>query len=231
MISEDSFLDFKCPYCSEPVSFPGDQAGLVQTCPLCNASLIVPAEGSPAGRAIPVPIRTPRLALRRLAPGDWKDLLGFMNDEQLFRFDEWVPLDEDAVLRWLDSDRHAQLTTPDHPYHLALELTEGEKLIGLAAFSFTQPQRQVSIGRFLVGREFQRQGLGLEALTGLLGFCFREINVHRASATCDARNVAGQRLLEKAGLRREGELVKNKFADGQWVNTLIYAILAEEFRR
>jgi len=72
MITEENFLDFKCPYCSEPVSFPESAIGSAQECPNCMASLIVPAAGGETGEKIPIPIATTRLILRRFAMNDWR---------------------------------------------------------------------------------------------------------------------------------------------------------------
>ena len=38
------------------------------------------------------------------------------------------------------------------------------------------------------------------------------------------------RLLEKAGLRREGEFVKSRWLHGEWTSMVWYAMLEEEFR-
>ena len=133
MITEESFIDFRCPYCQEPVSFPRETAGFVEMCPSCTESLIVPGDGSEEGLKIPLPRPTPRLVLRRLAPGDWRDLLELMADEEFFRYQDATPLDEDGVLRWLQSDGHVKLTTPDQPFIIGIQVQEGEKLIGYAS--------------------------------------------------------------------------------------------------
>jgi RimJ/RimL family protein N-acetyltransferase len=229
MITEESFLDFKCPYCESPVSFPRESAGSLQACPSCPESLIVPTDGSESGREIPLPITTPRLVLRRLAAGDWRDLLELMSDEEFFRYQDGVPLDEDAVLRWLESDVHVKLTTPDQPFYLAIQLQEGEKLIGYLSLTFTDAQRLSATFNIGLNRNFQRQGLAHEALGALLGFCFEDLKLHRLTGWCDSRNTAASRLLEKAGLRREGEFVKNRWVHGEWVNSLWYATLEEEY--
>src|ERR1039457_3211455 len=82
MITEESFIDFKCPYCGDSVSFPRESAGLAQACPNCTQSVIVPDDGSEVGHQIPLHITTPRLLLRRLAGGDWRDLLELISDEE-----------------------------------------------------------------------------------------------------------------------------------------------------
>ncbi len=229
MITEENFVDFKCPYCQEMVSFPQESAGFVQACPTCTESLIVPDDGSEVGQPIPLPIKTPRLILRRLAGGDWKDLLELMSDEEFFRYQDGVPLDEDGILRWLESDAHVKLTTPDQTFFLGIELQDGSKLIGYLTLTFTDPQRLQVTFSIGLNRGFHRQGYATEAVEALLGFCFESLKLHRVAAWCDSRNVAGRRLMEKIGLRREGEFLKNRWRHGQWTDSVWFAALKEEY--
>jgi ribosomal-protein-alanine N-acetyltransferase len=228
MITEESFIDFKCPYCGNPVSFPQENAGFVQACPSCFESLIVPDDGSEVGREIPLPITTPRLVLRRLAASDWKDLLELMSDEEFFHYRDGLPLDEDGILHWMESDAHVKLSTPDQPFYLGIQLRDGGKLIGYLSLVFTDLQRlQVT---FSVGlsQSFHRKGFGQEAVEALLGFCFEELKLHRVAGWCDSRNLAACRLLEKVGFRKEGEFLKNRWAQGEWTNSVWYALLDED---
>ncbi len=82
-----------------------------------------------------------------------------------------------------------------------------------------------------VNRQFQRQGFATEALGALLGLCLGDLGLRRVSARCDSRNVAACRLLEKLGVRREGEFVQDHLAKGEWANTVWWALLAEEYHR
>ena len=68
-----------------------------------------------------------------------------------------------------------------------------------------------------------------EALVALLTFCFDGLKLHRVSTWCDSRNTAACRLLEKAGLRREGEFRKDTWMDGQWLDSVWFGLLDEEF--
>ena len=63
----------------------------------------------------------------------------------------------------------------------------------------------------------------------LLTFCFEGLKLHRVTASCGGKNSAACRLLEKAGLRREGESIKDTLFVGEWGNTVWYALLEEEF--
>jgi len=228
MITEENFIDFKCPYCGEPVAFPHESIGSLQSCPSCTESLLVPQDASGAGSQIPLPITTSRLVLRRLAHGDWKDLLELTADEEYFHYQDGVPLDEDSVIHWLESDAHVKLTTPEQPFYLAIELQEGGKLIGYLSLTFTDPQRLQVTFNIGLNRSFQRKGFALETAEAVLGFCFEGLKLHRVAGWCDSRHTAACRLLEKVGMRREGEFLKNRWLHGEWTNTIWYALLAEE---
>ena len=95
-----NFIDCKCPYCGEAVSFPENSARGLEKCPNCTEDLVVPGDGSAIAGRIPLPITTPRLVLRRLAAADWKDLLEFLSDEELFRYVDNYPIGEKEVLEW-----------------------------------------------------------------------------------------------------------------------------------
>ncbi len=231
MMTEDDFLDFTCPNCSEPVSFPGDTAGLAQECPNCNESLIVPQDGGKVGRKLPFPLTGPKLVLRRLQAGDWKDVLELMSDEELFTHTDGRPMSEEEVLRWLEADSHMRLTTANQPFYLGVVTREGSKLIGYVRLSFLDLSRRQVALHVLLSRSHQRQGLGTETMGLMLDFCFRGIRLHRLTALCEGKNIAACRLLEKVGMRREGEFLKDHQVSGEWLDTIQYALLEEEYER
>ena len=227
-MTEESFADFKCPYCGDVVSFPKEYAGQVHECPLCTESLIVPPAGAPIGRKLPLPITTSRLLLRRLRGMDWKDLHEFMSDEELFRFQDNHPLSEDEITQWLETDGHVKLTTPDQSFCLGIELQGSDKLIGYLAMRFADAQRLQATFTLLMNRSFQRKGFGAEALVAGMAFCFTDIAVHRVTSYCDSRNAAALGLFKKAAMRQEGEFVQDRLVNGVWVNTVWFARLKEE---
>lgn len=197
---------------------------------MCAESLIVPEPGNEMGRKPAVPITTNRLVLRRFNADDWKDLLEFLSDEELFTYVEGAPMEEERIIRWLQADSHVRLTTLNEAFCLGMEVQENGKLIGYLSLWFTDPQRSQAVINLFVNRSFQRKGLGREAVAGLIDFCFTGIKLHRVTAQCDSRNAAARRLFEKTGMRLEGEFRKDKFIDGEWRDSIWYALLNEEYR-
>jgi RimJ/RimL family protein N-acetyltransferase len=214
--TEENFLDFKCPYCGEINSFPQACTGLIRECVNCMESLIVPDAESESGKKIPVPITTPRLVLRRFDAGDWKDLLEFMFDN------------EDEAAHWLENDRKVKLTTADQIFSLGVQLQGSGKIIGCVGLRFTDfgfLEAEVSADGNQNG---QYKDFAKEAVEAVLGFCFRDLKLHRVVARCGSGDVNGCRLFEAAGMRREGEFVKNYCVNGEWLNTVYFAMLEEE---
>jgi len=232
MMTEESFIDFKCPHCGDTISFPHASAGMAQECPMCMEPVIVPDDDSGLGRELPIPIKSPRLILRRLTAGDWKDLMELLSDEEFRGYTEgltWQADGEEQVLHWLESDSVIKLTTPDQMFRLAIELQDSGKLIGYLGLRFSD--RLQATLRVNLHRSCHRKGFALEAVDALLGFCFEGIKLHRVTACRDSRNTAACRLFENVGMRREGEFVKDQpAAGGGWTNSVWYAALDEEYR-
>jgi len=226
---EITFVDFKCPHCANAVSFPDQWIGRAQECPMCSQILIVPKPGAEVGEKLPIPIKTSRLLLRRLVMTDLNDLLEIVSDEDLVRYQEWYPLDEEQVQNWLERDQKVLLSERGYVFYLALELLEQPKVIGYVALMYTQTDNSEMSVEMLVNRNYQRRGFGSEAVSAALEFIFEGLNVRRLCAWCDSRNLAGLRLLEKAGMRREGQFIKSKMVKGEWADTVQFALLQEEY--
>jgi RimJ/RimL family protein N-acetyltransferase len=64
----------------------------------------------------------------------------------------------------------------------------------------------------------------------MVDFGFRELRLQRITSWCIADNVASARVLDRLGFKREGRLRRNEFFKGRWWDTLLYALLAEEWQ-
>jgi len=229
MEPEPTFLDLQCPHCSETVSFPEGLQTKVQECPNCLENIIVPDEPDPLAEKVPLPIETPHLLLRRLHHDDWKDLLECFSDEQLFDYVKSGPTNEERIAEWLEKDSFTKLTSPNAWFYLALQHRETEKVIGDVHWHLEDDRSKATLDVY-VHQSFQRQGFGTEALKATLRFCLIVLGIRRIVVSCDVRNTGASRMCEKAGMRREGQFLKDSFLNGEWASTFQYAMLAEEFR-
>ena len=61
-------------------------------------------------------------------------------------------------------------------------------------------------------------------------YAFVELAMHRVISRTDARNLRAQRLLERLGFRREGELRESVWFKGAWATDVLYAQLESEWQ-
>jgi RimJ/RimL family protein N-acetyltransferase len=77
----------------------------------------------------------------------------------------------------------------------------------------------------------RNKGYATEAVRLLVDHLFtRKKEIERIESVTDVANVPSQRVLEKNGFKREGELRKRAFNKGQYRNEYMYSLLREEWK-
>jgi RimJ/RimL family protein N-acetyltransferase len=229
-LNETDFTDFDCPYCGNPISFPKEEIETLKECPNCLESMFVPQLGMRAEK-IPFPIKTDRQLIRRLRMLD-KEPLSALMCEEVLRFMELEAQTEDEVREWLVEDKQAHFPHRDRDIYFAIESNETGHLIGIVSFWFCYEEGFDTAEFFvLIHPKSQRQGFGAEAVRGVFSYAFDGLQVHRIVAHCDIRNVAAQGLCLKAGMRKESHCLKELRVKGEWVDTVGFGLLREEFEK
>ena len=173
-------------------------------------------------------LETPRLRLRPFADADLEAFLAYRCDPEVARFQGWeAPFPREQAQAFVASMKRVTHLAPGDWLQLALERADQPGLIGDVALHLLDMQ-QAEIG-FTLARSFQRQGYATEAVTRLIDHLFRDMRLHRVTATCDAKNLASIRLLERIGMRREGLFVQHVWFKGAWSSECFYAILHHEW--
>lgn len=79
---------------------------------------------------------------------------------------------------------------------------------------------------------FGGRGYATEAVRALIGLCFGPLGLRRVHADCFLDNEPSWRLMERIGMRREMHTVQESLHRTKgWLDGLMYALLAEEWRR
>jgi RimJ/RimL family protein N-acetyltransferase len=144
--------------------------------------------------------RGPRLALASFEEGDVEAVHLFASDPEVCRYTGWGPntLDDTRAFVGEAVRRHSDR------YDLAV--LRGDELIGSASVWTTSPEHQVGELGYTIRRDCWGEGYATEVARLLVELGFGELGLERLAATCDPDNAASVRVLEKAGLRREGLL-------------------------
>ncbi len=225
--AEETFFDSTCPHCQHALSFPENEAGAVQDCPWCDAIIVVPVDQAAVAGTLPLPIVSTRLLLRPPALADAPQLAPILGDPDLFRYGEWAVLGLDEIEQAIEGQWANHLAQEAGSLGLTIEM-EGQ-VIGAAWFSYRDQTRKQGAFLLAIRPASQRCGLGAEAVRALLGFGFNGMHLRRVAVSCDSRHEAARRTLEKAGMRREGEFLQNECINGIWIDSVVYAMLHDEY--
>jgi len=76
----------------------------------------------------------------------------------------------------------------------------------------------------------RKKGYCSEAAMLMVDYLFLSKDIARVQAHTDVRNVASQRVLEKAGFKKEGVVRKSVFVRGKWRDRYLLSILREEWK-
>lgn len=179
---------------------------------------------------IALPLTTRRLLIREFKSSDLSAIQRYASDSSVVRYMVWGPNSLDETRAHLKDKLALQRQVPRNNFDLAVILRANRKLIGSVSLRIGNVRSRAGDFGYVYGREFWGRGFGTEALKALLGFGFEQLRLHRIHATCDRRNSASVRVMEKAGMRREGLRRKDEWVKGRWRDTCIYAILEEEWK-
>lgn len=99
----------------------------------------------------------------------------------------------------------------------------------ISLFSIERGAKQSAEIGYWVDQQLAGQGLAPEAVTVLLRFAFERLGLHRVQFSIGQSNTASRRVVEKIGLRCEGQLQRYVHVNDAWEDRLLYAITAEEW--
>lgn len=182
------------------------------------------------GRALQLPIITERLVLRDLRPSDLDAMHAYASHGDVTRFLFWGPNDLEETCGSLSAFIAAQGDTPRMVYELGLTLNGDDRLVGALCLyrGDYETRNDAEIG-FVLHPDCWEKGYVTEAARALMAAGFADLGLQRIWATCDARNEASARVLEKLGMRREATFRSNRKVAEGWVDEHSYAVLRAEF--
>ena len=177
-----------------------------------------------------VTLATDRMLLREFTEEDWRATLAYQSDPLYLRYYAWMHRTEEDVRAFVGTFLAQQAERPQRRFQFALTLKADGRLVGSGGVRVRDPEgRQADIGYELDPR-FWGRGLATEAVRELLRFGFDTLGMHRLFGECVADNAASARVMEKIGMRREAHLREQTWFKDRWWDTLIYAVLEDEWR-
>ena len=174
-------------------------------------------------------IETERLSLRPYESSDYDAVHVWASDPEVVTYFEWGPNTPAETQAYLEQAMAHEAEVPKRQFLFAVCRRGEAQPVGGIGLHISEPSHRSGWIGYVYRRDCWGQGYATEAARAVVRFGFEELNLHRIHATCDPRNLASRRVLEKCGMRYEGVLRQEKWYKNQWRDSALFAILEQEF--
>ncbi|WP_250628303.1 GNAT family N-acetyltransferase [Pinirhizobacter soli] len=176
-------------------------------------------------------IQTTRLILDPLRDEDTPTVFAYRSDPASSRYQGWKPTDEAEVAQFIADQRAQPFGTPDSWCQLAIRHRASGDLLGDFGAHFPPTlQDPIEFGLSL-RPDAQRQGFARESMEAAIDMAFNRWGYRRVVASVDPRNTASAALCRALGMRQEAHHVESYLFRGEWVDDVVFALLAREWRK
>ncbi len=174
-------------------------------------------------------LSTQRFILRKATTKDASDLLELYSNEEVVKYLPFTPFqsEEDAIneLNWYD-----KIFKEQTGLRWVIEELDSKKVIGTCGFlNFEKAHNRIEIGYDLTPK-YWGKGVMKEALTCIIHFAFKTMNINKIEAKVEPQNISSIKLLEKLDFYKEGVLRQHEFEKGQYVDLAMFSQLKSEYQ-
>jgi RimJ/RimL family protein N-acetyltransferase len=161
--------------------------------------------------------------------------LKIMEKDDLPLFAEWFNRPEvwgeyNPLFQMSRTEAEKMFESPHELKSFIIEKKDGIKIGFTIHYYVLDPAaRQLEIAYGLVPSE-RGKGYCTEAVQIMVDYLFLSKDIPRIQAHTDAKNAASQKVLGRAGFKKEGTFRKEYFVGGEWRDGCTFAILREEWK-
>jgi len=175
-----------------------------------------------------ITIDTPRLRLEPLRADDAAELFAYRSDPVVARYQGWKPATVGEVARFI-AEQAARVFGNAGWYQLAIRARGDGALIGDLGIRFPDDTSEAIEFGVTLKPAAQGQGHAREALAAVVDRAFGAWGYRRLACSVDPRNLASVALCRALGFRQEAHHVESLWFRGEWVDDLVFALLAREW--
>lgn len=147
-----------------------------------------------------LPRSGPGFVLRRLSAGDLAEFQAYRHDDELGRYQGWLPTSDEHARVFLAEMSTAPFPNPGHWVQFGIAEPDTQRLIGDIGVFLDQDATFAEIG-FTLARSAQGRGVATAAIRAVIELIFECSAAQRVIGVTDARNLPSMRLMERVGMR------------------------------
>ena len=186
-------------------------------------------------------LKTSRLLLRPFQPSDAAAVQHYVSDREIAATTRGIehPYPDGAASEWIAT--HAELHRTGRAVIFAILPGDSWKesidssaanfdLLGSIGLHIDPEDHRAELG-YWTARPWWNRGIASEAAPAIIQFGFSHLGLNRIYAHHMTRNPASGRVLENAGMIKEGTLRQHARKWGEFNDIVLYGILAADFNR
>ncbi len=173
-------------------------------------------------------LKTERIYLREFQVSDWPEVHKYASQERVCRYQPWGPnslKESQSYVKQVLVDSEKE---PRARYALAIINNNENRLIGAGELNIRDTHNKKGEIGYTINPDYWGKGIATDVATLLIGFGFHQLKLHRIYATCDPRNIGSIRVLEKAGMTKEGRIRGDLLMKDGWRDSLLFSVLENE---
>ncbi len=165
--------------------------------------------------------------LRELRPSDAASLMELLTTAEVTRFISPPPQSIEGFQRFIAWTLHEQACGRYICFGI---VPDGcQDAVGIIQIRQLEPGFGTAEWGFAIGRPFWGTGLFYSTAHAVMRFVFDEVGVHRLEARAAVANGRGNAALRKLGAVSEGLLRKSFLRNGQYLDQVLWAIVADDW--
>jgi RimJ/RimL family protein N-acetyltransferase len=176
-----------------------------------------------------VSINTQRLILRDFESADFEAFFATSNDPEYQKYYSEREMARGFLKDLFDRILSGNKAPNRTKYQLAVCLPTGD-IMGTCGVRIEDVEHQQASFGCAIAPPYWGKGYAYEASRHLINFGFSSLPTHRIYAESISENTRARALAERLGMRLEAELRHHKYFNGRWWDTVIYAVLKEEWK-
>ncbi|MEU4145530.1 GNAT family N-acetyltransferase [Streptomyces parvulus] len=177
----------------------------------------------------PVARSSARLGLRETEFGDVDGVHAVYGNAESTRHLSFEPRTRDEVCQIVARSVASAAAEPRMEYGLAVVERDTQHLVGVGRLATDPHQQRAATMGFALRPDTWGVGYGLETVHLLLALAFQDLGLHRVWGARSPLNEASARTMAAAGMIEEGVIRGHIQRAGQWRDSVVHGILAEEW--
>ena len=178
-------------------------------------------------------LETKNLILRRLEIKDYKEAFdSWYKDKEVAKYSLWDEHKSSEFTKKIFEIWYKEYQNLD-VYRWIIELKKTKEIIGIID---SQSNKYEDYGAFEIGyslsQKYWNNNYMTETITKVIEFFMEDVEANVVYAECMSDNIASERVMQKAGMVKEGILKNRVITKENRINDLIsYSITKEEYKK